>query len=80
MNWFWLNVPAMVVFFAAITGIPLWLSFRHTDKSPVLVAVSVETDDAVLSDELEVEPELIAEVERIAEAELAGEPELAGER
>ncbi|HUA43361.1 MAG TPA: hypothetical protein VMA32_17430 [Streptosporangiaceae bacterium] len=29
MNWFWMNVPLEVVFFAAWVGIPLWLVARH---------------------------------------------------
>jgi hypothetical protein len=40
MNWFWLNVPAMVVFFVAITGIPLWLSVRHSDTGPAALAAA----------------------------------------
>jgi hypothetical protein len=34
MNWFWANVPLMVAFFAAIAGVPLWLSLRHPDTGP----------------------------------------------
>lgn len=34
MNWFWLNVPLMAVFFLAMTGVPLWLVFKHPDSSP----------------------------------------------
>jgi len=60
MNWFWLNVPAMVVFFAAITGIPLWLSFRHCDTGPVpLVVTSDPEADVVAVAELPDEPELV---------------------
>jgi hypothetical protein len=29
MSWFWLNVPLAVLFFAAWTGIPLWMVLRH---------------------------------------------------
>jgi hypothetical protein len=47
MNWFWLNVPAMVVFFAAITGIPLWLSVRHCDTGPVMLPAASPVDVAV---------------------------------
>lgn len=35
MNWFWLNIPLMAIFFLAITGIPLWLVLRHPDTGPV---------------------------------------------
>lgn len=38
MNWLWMNVPLMVVFFAAMTGIPLWLSLRHPDTGPETLA------------------------------------------
>jgi hypothetical protein len=41
VNWFWLNVPLMAVFFLAITGIPLWLVFKHPDTGPVPVRVRV---------------------------------------
>jgi hypothetical protein len=58
MNWFWLNVPAMVVFFAAITGIPLWLSFRHCDTGPATLLVTPDLADDVVADaELEEQPE-----------------------
>ena len=32
MNWLWLNIPLMAVFFLAMTGIPLWLVFKHPDE------------------------------------------------
>ena len=35
MNWFWVNVPLMVIFFAAVAGIPLWLVFKHPDAGPL---------------------------------------------
>jgi hypothetical protein len=31
VNWFWLNVPLMAVFFVAVAGIPLWLVLRRPD-------------------------------------------------
>jgi hypothetical protein len=34
MNWLWLNIPLMAVFFVAVTGIPLWLTFKHPDRRP----------------------------------------------
>jgi hypothetical protein len=34
VNWFWLNIPLMVVFFLAIAGIPLWMTFRRPDAAP----------------------------------------------
>ena len=36
MNWLWLNIPLMAVFFLAMTGIPLWLVFKHPDRRPAL--------------------------------------------
>jgi hypothetical protein len=32
MSWFWLNVPLAVLFFAAWSGIPLWMVLRHPDR------------------------------------------------
>jgi hypothetical protein len=32
VNWLWLNIPLMAAFFAAMTGIPLWLVFKHPDN------------------------------------------------
>jgi hypothetical protein len=34
VNWLWLNIPLMAAFFAATTGIPLWLVFKHPDDEP----------------------------------------------
>lgn len=31
MSWFWLNIPLGVVFFLAVSGIPLWLVLKHPD-------------------------------------------------
>jgi hypothetical protein len=31
--WFWLNVPLMIVFFAAWTGIPLWLVLTRWNRT-----------------------------------------------
>jgi hypothetical protein len=47
MSWFWMNVPPMVVFFAAMTGIPLWLSLRHPDTGPVTSTAFSPVDDVV---------------------------------
>jgi hypothetical protein len=33
MTWFWLNMPLAAAFFAAFTGIPLWLVLKHPDAS-----------------------------------------------
>jgi hypothetical protein len=29
--WFWLNIPACVVVFSAVVGIPLWMVFKHPE-------------------------------------------------
>jgi hypothetical protein len=34
MTWFWLNVPLAVLFFAAWSGIPMWMVLRHPDRHP----------------------------------------------
>jgi hypothetical protein len=34
MNWFWVNIPLMVIFSAAVAGTPLWLVFKHPDTGP----------------------------------------------
>jgi hypothetical protein len=59
MNWFWMNVPAMVVFFAAITGIPLWLSLRRCDTAPVMLPTTDPADEAALAALLLPEVELV---------------------
>jgi hypothetical protein len=48
----------MVVFFAAITGIPLWLTLRRPDTGPLTLAVSSLTDDVAAAAGLELEAEL----------------------
>jgi hypothetical protein len=39
MNWFWMNIPAAVVFFGLWSGIPMWLVLRHPDRGPAPLAV-----------------------------------------
>jgi hypothetical protein len=48
-TWFWLNIPIMVLAFAAIAGIPYWLVFKHPDHSP---AEAVRREEAALAREL----------------------------
>jgi hypothetical protein len=31
VNWLWLNIPLMAVFFLAVAGIPLWLVLQRAD-------------------------------------------------
>jgi hypothetical protein len=59
MNWFWLNVPAMVVFFVAITGIPLWLSVRHSDTGPVMLSAAAPADNVAFASYLLPEVKLV---------------------
>jgi hypothetical protein len=33
-SWFWLNIPACVVIFSAVVGIPLWLVFKQPQAEP----------------------------------------------
>jgi hypothetical protein len=35
VNWLWLNIPLMSAFFATMTGIPLWLVFKHPDNGHI---------------------------------------------
>ena len=39
MNWFWMNIPAALVFFGLWSGIPMWLVLRHPDRGPAPLAV-----------------------------------------
>lgn len=59
MNWFWMNIPPMVVFFAALTGIPLWLTFRHPDTGPITLAAASPAHDAAVVALLAPELELV---------------------
>jgi hypothetical protein len=34
VSWFWLNIPAGVLIFSAVVGIPLWLVFKQPQKEP----------------------------------------------
>jgi hypothetical protein len=61
MNWLWMNVPLMAVFFVAWTGIPLWLSLRHPDTGPETLAVSTSADDFIAVTPLSPDVELIGQ-------------------
>jgi hypothetical protein len=41
VNWLWLNIPLMAVFFLAMTGIPLWLTFKYPDRTQAMPLVTV---------------------------------------
>ena len=49
MSWFWMNIPLMVVFFAAWTGIPLYLVLRHPDTGPGVAEAELAV--TILADE-----------------------------
>jgi hypothetical protein len=34
VNWLWVNIPLMAVFFIVMSGVPLWLVFKHPDQVP----------------------------------------------
>jgi hypothetical protein len=39
MNWFWMNIPAALVFLGLWSGIPLWLVLKRPDRGPESLAV-----------------------------------------
>ncbi len=41
MNWLWLNIPLMAVFFLARTAIPLWLVRKHPDTGPAAARLQI---------------------------------------
>jgi hypothetical protein len=47
MNWLWINIPLMAVFFVVFTGIPLWLVFKRPDQGPVLAQQGQALPDTV---------------------------------
>jgi hypothetical protein len=55
MSWFWLNVPLAALFFAAWSGVPLWMVLRHSDRrdEPAIrvPAPAVQADPADLQPE-----------------------------
>ncbi len=63
MNWLWLNIPLMAVFFLAMTGIPLWLVFKHPDRGPVRaqhVRAQPVRADSALAQQGQAEPGSVA--------------------
>jgi hypothetical protein len=63
MNWFWMNVPLMVVFAAAWTGIPLWLVVKHPDTGPQTLVPSIQATSGAAEAIL-----LLAETELVSAA------------
>jgi Flp pilus assembly protein TadB len=47
VNWLWINIPLMAAFFLAMTGIPLWLVFKHPDRRPAPERQGQELPDSV---------------------------------
>jgi hypothetical protein len=47
VNWLWINIPLMAAFFLAMTGIPLWLVFKHPDRGPAQEAQGQALPDSV---------------------------------
>jgi hypothetical protein len=45
MNWFWMNMPLAGAFFAAWTGIPLRLVFKHSDAGTAQYVVAMLHQD-----------------------------------
>ena len=43
MTWLLLNIPLMILFFALVAGIPLWLVRRHPDTGSALAAAPAVT-------------------------------------
>jgi hypothetical protein len=43
MTWLLLNIPLMILFFALVAGIPLWLVRKHPDTGPALAAAPAVT-------------------------------------
>lgn len=39
MNWFWMNIPAALVFLGLWSGIPMWLVLKRPDHGPASLAV-----------------------------------------
>jgi hypothetical protein len=38
MNWFWMNIPAALVFVGLWAGIPMWLVLKRPDRGPASLA------------------------------------------
>jgi hypothetical protein len=38
MTWLLLNIPLMVLVFALMAGIPMWMVLKHPDTKPTLAA------------------------------------------
>jgi hypothetical protein len=47
VNWLWLNISLMAVFFLAMMGIPLWLVFKHPDTGPAAARAAARRQTAL---------------------------------
>jgi hypothetical protein len=43
MTWMLLDIPLMVLFFALMAGIPMWLVLKHPDRKPAVAAAPAVT-------------------------------------
>jgi hypothetical protein len=43
MTWMLLDIPLMVLFFALMAGIPMWLVLKHPDREPAVAAAPAVT-------------------------------------
>jgi hypothetical protein len=34
VTWLWVDIPLCVLFFLAVSGIPLWMVIKHPDTGP----------------------------------------------
>ena len=60
VNWLWLNISLMAVFFTAMTGVPLWLVFKHPDCLPAFEPRQVRPGWAVAPPPIEPDRILVA--------------------
>jgi hypothetical protein len=75
VNWLWINIPLMAVFFLAMTGIPLWLVFRHPDRGPIEAVANsqahVGAPAVARSQQSQAHPAVVAARQTAARAETA---------
>jgi hypothetical protein len=43
-SWFWLNIPICTAIFAAMVGIPLWLTFKRPDTGREVAEVKARIE------------------------------------
>ena len=45
MNWFWMNIPAALVFVGLWSGIPMWLVLKRPDRGPAVTGGAGHSPD-----------------------------------